>query len=78
MYGGRSAHSNLSKLLGNAPPIHRKTVIPISPTNNSEITTTSSILLEHISTKVGKMYIFLFYINVLIFFRIKKLKKINL
>jgi len=54
MYGGSSAHSNLSKILGNTPPIHKKAVIPISSTNNSEIRTTSSILLGHISTKVGK------------------------
>ncbi|XP_060871258.1 nuclear pore complex protein Nup153-like [Metopolophium dirhodum] len=51
MYGGSSARSNLSKILGNTPPIHRKAVIPISSTNNSEIRTTSSILLGHISTK---------------------------
>ncbi|XP_025203258.1 nuclear pore complex protein Nup153-like [Melanaphis sacchari] len=51
MYGGNSARSSLSKILGNTPPIHRKAVIPISSTNNSEIRTTSSILLEHISTK---------------------------
>ncbi|KAL5240228.1 hypothetical protein ACI65C_007638 [Semiaphis heraclei] len=51
MYGGNSARSNLSKILGNTPPIHRKAVIPISSTNNSEIRTTSSILLGHISTK---------------------------
>lgn len=51
MYGGSSARSSLSKILGNTPPIHRKAVIPISSTNNSEIRTTSSILLEHISTK---------------------------
>lgn len=60
MYGGNSARSNLSKILGNTPPIHRKAVIPISPTNNSEIRTTSSILLEHISTKVSK-YIYINY-----------------
>jgi hypothetical protein len=52
MYGGNSARSTLSKILGNTPPIHRKTVIPISPTN-TEIRTTSSILLENISTKVS-------------------------
>ncbi|XP_050066767.1 nuclear pore complex protein Nup153-like isoform X2 [Aphis gossypii] len=51
MYGGSSARSSLSKILGNTPPIHRKAVIPISSSNNSEIRTTSSILLEHISTK---------------------------
>ncbi|XP_050422624.1 nuclear pore complex protein Nup153 [Adelges cooleyi] len=51
MYGGGSARSNLSKILGNTPPIHRKTVIPISPATNNEIRTTSSILLQHISTK---------------------------
>jgi nuclear pore complex protein Nup153 len=51
MYGGSSARSNLSKILGNTPPIHRKAVIPISASNNSEIRTTSSILLGHISTK---------------------------
>lgn len=50
IYGGRSVHSNLFKNL--EPPLHRKTVIPISPSNNSIIRTTSSILLEHISTKV--------------------------
>jgi len=55
MYGGNSARSNLSKILGNTPPIHRKAVIPISSTNNSEIRTTSSILLGHISTKVSKI-----------------------
>lgn len=55
MYGGSSARSNLSKILGNTPPIHRKAVIPISSTNNSEIRTTSSILLGHISTKVSKI-----------------------
>lgn len=52
MYGGNSARSSLSKILGNTPPIHRKAVIPISPSNNNEIRTTSSILLDHISTKV--------------------------
>lgn len=55
MYGGSSARSSLSKILGNTPPIHRKAVIPISSTNNSEIRTTSSILLEHISTKVSQI-----------------------
>lgn len=51
MYGGSSAHSNLSKILANTPAIHKKSVIPISPTTNNEIRTTSSILLNHISTK---------------------------
>jgi len=59
MYGGSSARSNLSKILGNTPPIHRKAVIPISSTNNSEIRTTSSILLGHISTKVSKIHNYL-------------------
>lgn len=55
MYGGSSARSKLSKILGSTPPIHRKAVIPISSTNNNEIRTTSSILLGHISTKVSKI-----------------------
>lgn len=61
MYGGNSARSNLSKILGNTPPIHKKAVIPISPTNNSEIRTTSSILLGHISTKVHKYIYYTLY-----------------
>jgi len=56
MYGGNSARSNLSKILANTPAIHKKSVVPISPTTNNEIRTTSSILLSHISTKVCKIY----------------------
>ncbi|XP_050542395.1 nuclear pore complex protein Nup153-like [Daktulosphaira vitifoliae] len=51
VYGGGSAHSNLSKILGNTPPIHRKAILPISPATNNEIRTTSSILLKHMSAK---------------------------
>lgn len=57
MYGGNSARSNLSKIFANTPAIHKKAVIPISPTTNNKIRTTSSILLSHISTKVCKIII---------------------
>jgi len=63
MYGGNSARSNLSKILANTPAIHKKSVIPISPTTNNEIRTTSSILLSHISTKVCKSDFIFIYFN---------------
>lgn len=64
MYGGNSARSNLSKILANSPAIHKKSVIPISPITNSEIRTTSSILLSHISTKVCNIYLIYIYIYI--------------
>jgi len=79
MYGGRSANSNLSKILGHSPLIHKKTTIPISPTKNSEIRTTSSVLLDHISTKVSRIIYFggdffnFLNLSILIIFEVNKI-----